>query len=40
MQAGDVAQRLSLWVDARKYYQKAFDLYPKSAEAIYKVGAA
>ncbi|HIG45854.1 MAG TPA: hypothetical protein EYQ20_05315 [candidate division Zixibacteria bacterium] len=38
MQAGDVAQRLSLWVDARKYYQKAFDLNPKSAEAIYKVG--
>ena len=40
MQAGDVAQRLSLWVDARKYYQKAFDLNPKSAEAIYKVGYA
>ena len=38
MQAGDVAQRLSLWEDARKYYQKAFDLNPKSAEAIYKVG--
>lgn len=38
MQAGDVAQRLNLWDDARKYYQKAVDLKPNSAEAMYHVG--
>jgi tetratricopeptide (TPR) repeat protein len=40
MQAGDVTQRLNLWDDARKYYQKAFDLEPRSADAMYKIGYA
>lgn len=38
MDAGEVAERLNLWDDARKYYQRAFELKPNYAEAMYRIG--